>query len=438
MILDRAFTPWDEGLHKVDLTGQSYSSRVGDYITYVREQKIPFYRAQTPPPEDDALRDDMRLSVLAMSRTSASPSLPEFNLESFQCHREQLMQMQREQEARLLNQDLVGSGANANDLSHPGNNFQHSFSSQPTSRFTLDSASAEFAVSAVVNTCELSNGVKNGGGDSSVVNASGSSYTETRTVPATTHPIPTGSHTSGVRASGDGVSGSVVSDAAVTITAPTFISSFSSVTSSISSIPLSSSLASSLLAGKSQVGLSASSTSLHSSQTVTPSSSATSLLTPPPRHLLLQTSAAAQRGMSNGPLSGSSSTAIPPTTLIQSKSSGLSTSPAASVLQLNFPITTATAPRVVGSPAATVAAIPSPAPSPSAASTPVGTSAGGVQVGKVMINNKTLNQGVGVATPNLCSLPAVSSPLDILKQNHEDGNSVHMFNSDTQMAMDVS
>ncbi|KAK7480951.1 hypothetical protein BaRGS_00027766 [Batillaria attramentaria] len=260
VIFDRAFTPWDEELHKVDLMGQPHSGRLGEYITYVREQKFPFFRPQTPPLEDDELRDDPRLTVAGMAGTSSSPSIPEFNLESFQCHREQLMQMQREQEARLLNQDLAGPSINGNDVGNPGNNLQHSFSSQPTSRFTLDSASAEFAVSAVINASDLStNAMK------------------------------------------------------------------------------------------------------------------------------------------------------------IDKNTGLSTSPAASVLQLNFPITTATAPRVVSSPAAT--AIPSPAPSPSAASTlPVGSSGNvmtALPLGKMVVNNKVLPQGVGAS--GLCGLPTSSSSRDILK-----------------------
>jgi hypothetical protein len=41
VVLDRGFSPWDEELEKVDLlSGQTFSGRVGDYITYIRERKM--------------------------------------------------------------------------------------------------------------------------------------------------------------------------------------------------------------------------------------------------------------------------------------------------------------------------------------------------------------------------------------------------------------
>lgn len=69
-------------------------------------------------------------------------------MESFQSHREQLLQMQREQQEQLLRQQT-------SDLDTSFNGLEHSFSSQPTSRFTLDTASAKFAVSAVMNSSQL-------------------------------------------------------------------------------------------------------------------------------------------------------------------------------------------------------------------------------------------------------------------------------------------
>lgn len=76
-----------------------------------------------------------------------APSILEFNLESFQSHQEQLLQMQREQQEALMRQDAASLD---NSFS-----LEHSFSSQPTSRFTLDSDSAKFAVSAVMNSSQL-------------------------------------------------------------------------------------------------------------------------------------------------------------------------------------------------------------------------------------------------------------------------------------------
>ena len=60
-------------------------------------------------------------------------------MESFANHQEQLLAMQRQQQEQLLKHTDLESSF---DL-------DHSFSSQPTSRFTLDSASAQFAASAV-------------------------------------------------------------------------------------------------------------------------------------------------------------------------------------------------------------------------------------------------------------------------------------------------
>lgn len=71
-------------------------------------------------------------------------------MESFQSHQEQLLQMTRAQQEQLLKQDT-------SDLNNSCNGLEHSFSSQPTSRFTLDSDSAKFAVSAVMNTSQIQN-----------------------------------------------------------------------------------------------------------------------------------------------------------------------------------------------------------------------------------------------------------------------------------------
>lgn len=67
----------------------------------------------------------------------------EFNVESFQSHQEELLEMQRRQMERLRQDDAIGSS-------------EHSLSSQPSSHFTVDSASAQFAVSAVITTTQVS------------------------------------------------------------------------------------------------------------------------------------------------------------------------------------------------------------------------------------------------------------------------------------------
>lgn len=141
VLLDRGVTPWDDGLCQLDLSGSgSYSGMVGDYINYIRDKKIRHYRPHSPTSEDS--------SHCGSSSFSNSQDTTEFNMESFQSHREQLLQMQREQQEQLLRQQT-------SDLDTSFNGLEHSFSSQPTSRFTLDTASAKFAVSAVMNSSQI-------------------------------------------------------------------------------------------------------------------------------------------------------------------------------------------------------------------------------------------------------------------------------------------
>ncbi|WAR06166.1 EPC1-like protein [Mya arenaria] len=146
VLLDRGFSPWDDGLHQADL---SNSGVIGDYITYIKEQKIclfpsSHFRPHSPPPELDTSRQHHH--PLAGGSFAASDS--EFNMDHFTSHQEQLRQMQREQQEQLLRHQTSDL-----DASYPG--LEHSFSSQPTSRFTLDTASAKFAVSAVMNSPQV-------------------------------------------------------------------------------------------------------------------------------------------------------------------------------------------------------------------------------------------------------------------------------------------
>lgn len=217
-------------------------------------------------------------------------------MESFQWHREQLLQMQREQEARMLNQDLAGPVAPISDLGVPGNNLQHSFSSQPTSRFTLDSASAEFAASAVINFSQLGANTIKSVGDVEVV--------KTESV----------INTNLVTCVGDkNASTSVVSDAAVTIPSSSFISSLSSSTFSVSSLPSSSPF--SLITSKPSASPSSPAALqlphvlvTSSSLPAVPTVSAASLLSAsqPVRQLLLPAQLVQQRGTTNGPLTATS------------------------------------------------------------------------------------------------------------------------------------
>lgn len=100
----------------------------------------PHYRPHSPTSEDS--------NHFGSSSFSNSQDTTEFDMESFQSHREQLLQMQREQQEQLLRQQT-------SDLDTSFNGLEHSFSSQPSSRFTLDTASAKFAVSAVMNSSQI-------------------------------------------------------------------------------------------------------------------------------------------------------------------------------------------------------------------------------------------------------------------------------------------
>ena len=92
----------------------------------------PYFRPRTPTEDDMPLGGGSCLSPL--SQTS------DFYMESFANHQEQLLAMQRAQEEQLMkNTDLDRSFGPDPDC----------FSSQPTSRFTVDSDSARFAASAV-------------------------------------------------------------------------------------------------------------------------------------------------------------------------------------------------------------------------------------------------------------------------------------------------
>lgn len=72
----------------------------------------------------------------------------DFNMDHFTSHQEQLLQMKREQQEQLLRHQIC-------DLNSSITSLDQSFSSQPTSRFTLDTASAKFAVSAVMNSTQV-------------------------------------------------------------------------------------------------------------------------------------------------------------------------------------------------------------------------------------------------------------------------------------------
>ena len=99
------------------------------------------FRPHSPPPDADSSHH-----LGPPSFTSSNDS--EFNMDHFTSHQEQLLQMKRDQQEQLLRHETCDL-----DTSYP--TLEHSFSSQPTSRFTLDTASAKFAVSAVINSTQV-------------------------------------------------------------------------------------------------------------------------------------------------------------------------------------------------------------------------------------------------------------------------------------------
>lgn len=275
----------------------------------------PFYRPQTPPPEDDALREEQWSSshpaTMAACPTAALASASEMNQETYQVHYEQLLQMQRDQETRRLNQDLSSAVVMGDEMGTPNNKVQHSFSSQPTSRFTLDSASAEFAATAVRSTAQLETSVVKSSSEPNfgIVSSLSNLVTSSANIASVT---------------------TVVSDAAVTIPSSSLISSISAVTQSLASLP--SSTHSSIMVAKPQIASSASSSVTLSLPQMLVSASSTlpsvvSVFTPsllqshPPRHLLLQTAAGQQLATCNGPITASPvpSSLSSPSSLLQSK-----------------------------------------------------------------------------------------------------------------------
>ena len=100
------------------------------------------FRPHSPSPTSD------KGHHYGSSSFSKAQDSSEFNMDHFTSHQEQLLQMQREQQEQLLRHQTC-------DLDTSFTGLEHSFSSQPTSRFTLDTASAKFAVSAVINSTQV-------------------------------------------------------------------------------------------------------------------------------------------------------------------------------------------------------------------------------------------------------------------------------------------
>lgn len=144
LLLDRGFSEWDDSLRQVDMSGSgSYSGNLGDYLVYIKDKRIPHFRPHSPLAD---LESGHHIGTSSFAPSQGESS--DFNMDHFTSHQEQLRQMQREQQEQLLRHQSC-------DFDSPFTELEHSFSSQPTSVFTLDTASAKFAVSAVINSTQV-------------------------------------------------------------------------------------------------------------------------------------------------------------------------------------------------------------------------------------------------------------------------------------------
>ncbi|XP_076305217.1 enhancer of polycomb homolog 1-like isoform X2 [Tachypleus tridentatus] len=149
LLLDRAWTPLEDYWRNLDVTFNSSLNMIPSN-TFLSEviNEWPFFRPQTPPfvnCKENTVLLNYQSSAQLYSSMKKLPSETDF--ENFQHHQEDLFEMQRKQLERLKQQEL------STEISK---NIEHSFSSQPTSHFTLDSASVQFAVSALLTVSEVS------------------------------------------------------------------------------------------------------------------------------------------------------------------------------------------------------------------------------------------------------------------------------------------
>jgi len=420
IVFDRATTPWDETLERLDFTSSDHKSNIySEYKTYVRDNKIPHYRAKTPPPEEDRLSAPAGFNSSTQG-FSGGPNFfghgmpTEFDVESYHSHQEELLEQQREQQQKLLTEDGSVQPPKKTitlDLG-PAVTASH----QKGSKLTVDSAGAEFAVRALVDSPSLP----------TLPVLEGSTPTSFTPTPTASSPI--GSKTnlqqlsfSLVNKPGEGLAviasnGKTITNATIHQAAASLSSSSKLVSNTNAKLP---SISNSLLTSSSP---GSSISLLHKSPSVPllqqNSLSGSSILSsiPMSSHTTILLSHAVK---SNGPLSSN--------THVKS-SSGLSTSPAANVLQLNFPATSATLlPPLtsLSSSSPTVVAV-----TPATAST-----ASSLQL------QRSLNNKLAAPSPNNHYKIPVTAPssnnFEMLRSNHED-STVIRFNKDTGIPMDVT
>ncbi|GFS05342.1 enhancer of polycomb-like protein [Elysia marginata] len=529
VIFDRASTDWDDTLERLDCGHNSHSSLYSDYIMYVRGKKIPHYRPKTPPAYDPGSSPPAgqrggayRSSYSSHFSHRDSSAADEFDVESFHWHQEQLLEMQREQQHKLFTEDNRGSSVNtgltlggtlsgetvfvgSGDSSAAAvkgstdtkqgqglSTLTPTLSSLP--RFTLDSAGAEFAVRALVESP--------GGLTVPPLEAS---------TPAVVAASPVGSRTSLQQPSG--TSSSLLTSSISSLTSSSTLSLLSTSASLVSKSPsCSTTQGSGSSSNNNKVGITTSTVILNSTnngrtmlvtsnqlpfsstsklpQHVSDSSTSDSSLisgavtrlpllpsTSGPTISLIHKSASAPilphiNAASSTSLLSPLITATPTTTSLLTsqrvngpsstathvKSSGLSTSPAASVLQLNFPACNSTSlltpiAQSLSSQSSSSSLLnaSSPAvvmsmPSSSSTSTPSQLTAAITPTSLLSSSPSQLQQRTNLATPKhlpagstgaLYKLPASAAPssnFDILRPNHEE----ILFNKDKGIPMDVT
>ncbi|XP_059173938.1 enhancer of polycomb homolog 1-like [Physella acuta] len=396
VIFDRAGTAWDETLERIDFGSNSHHSSIySEYITYVRDNKIPLYRPKTPPPDDDHNSPSSGSNNGHGGRDGFfGRPVSEFDVESFQSHREQLLEMQREQQQKLFTEDDHDCSITL-DLEPTLNQRELG------SRFTLDSAGAEFAVRALVDSPnQVTLSVLEGSTPGSISTAAASPVGSRTNSHQFSYPL---ASKAGDTATSSGTNGKTTLSSGK-------VSGCNNAKIITSSNQLSSSSISLLHKSTSAPQIT------HSSQTIASS-------TLPSPVSLLSTTTILLPHKTNGPLSSS-----------HVKTSGLSTSPAANVLQLNFPASSAsllTNPSTLSVSNPTIIAV-APSSSSTAIATAITTSTGSTALQlqrPLKVTNSTSSAGT---LYKVSSTP--TSNFEILRSNHED----ILFNKDTGIPMDVT
>lgn len=146
VLLDRAWTPLDDYWPDLDVAlSQSMPNGLppgNEFLTEIRNEWLHF----RPQPS------------IGEPWTPHPPPLPAAtgtDFESFQNHQEELFEMQRKQLERLKGAEDSGGGVRGSGGSGSASSVERA-ATQSSSNFTLDPASVEFAVSAVLSTTEVS------------------------------------------------------------------------------------------------------------------------------------------------------------------------------------------------------------------------------------------------------------------------------------------